>query len=63
MPKNVRISPRATGHFARSRYLRPNSEKTYGNPVRRTACRKTYGFPAFADASLIGRLMAVPKNV
>jgi hypothetical protein len=34
-----------------------DSCKTYGNPVRRTACRKTDEFPVLVTGALIGGLM------
>ena len=55
---NVRIPTQIPGHFARSRRLRPDSPKTYGNLARGITCRKTHGFPGIARASLIGPLMA-----
>jgi hypothetical protein len=42
--------------------LRPDSVKTYGNLARGTARRNTDGFPEPAEASLIGRLMAIPRK-
>jgi hypothetical protein len=38
-----------------SRSLSPDSAKTCGNPVRRTARRKTDEFPVPVTAALIGR--------
>jgi hypothetical protein len=53
-PKNVRILPPISARSVRTRSLRPDSAKTYGNPVQGTACRKTCEFPLPEAASLIG---------
>jgi len=52
--KNVRILPTISARFVRSSSLSPHSAKTYENPVRETACRKTDEFPVPARATLIG---------
>jgi hypothetical protein len=63
LSKIVRFPPPISGQLIRSRGLRPDSAKTYGNLVHGTACRKTDEFPGPAAAALIGRLMGIPKNV
>jgi hypothetical protein len=60
--KNVRILPPIAGRFVRSRSLRPDSVKTYENPAREPACRKTNDFPASVAAALIGPLMTCPRK-
>jgi hypothetical protein len=62
MPKNVRFLPPISGRLIRSRGPRPDSAKTYGNPVRRTACRKTDEFPVPVTATLIGGLTLISAN-
>jgi hypothetical protein len=62
LSKNVRILPPISGRFVRSRRLRPDSAKTYGNSVRWRACRKTCGFLEGADSSFIARFSAFPEN-
>ena len=62
-PKNVRLTPQISGHFVRHRRSKPDSAKSYGNPVRGTTCRNTDGFPVSARASLIGRFVALAENV
>jgi hypothetical protein len=47
--------PPISGRLIRSRRLMLDSVKTYGNSVRRTACRKTDEFPVHDTAALIGR--------
>jgi hypothetical protein len=60
--KSVRISPQFLGHFARSRRLRLDSAKTYGNPARRTACRNTVVFRRWQKPSeILRRLHSRPR--
>jgi hypothetical protein len=61
-PKNVRILPPISGRFIRSRSPRPDSAKTYGNPVHGTACRNTDEFPVPVAAALIGGFSTFPKK-
>jgi hypothetical protein len=58
----VRFLPPISGRLIRSRRLRPDSDKTYGNPVRRTACQKADEFPVPASAALIGRFSVRPRK-
>ena len=60
--KKFRISPSAGGHFARLGRLRSGSAKTYGNPARGTASRKTCDVLVPSRASLIGRFSAFPEK-
>jgi hypothetical protein len=53
--EKVRILPSISGRFVRAHRLRPDSAKTYGNPVRRTTCQKTDEFPVAVTAALVGR--------
>jgi hypothetical protein len=51
-----------SARFVRSGSLSLDSAKTYENPVRRTACRKTDEFSVPVTAALIGGLMAIPEK-
>src|SRR5580704_19370660 len=62
MPKNVRFLPPISGRLIRSRGPRPESAKTYGHPVRRTACRQADEFPVPVTATLIGGLTLISAN-
>jgi hypothetical protein len=57
--KNVGFLLPISASFVTPRCLRLDSAKTYENPVRETACRKTDDFPVSVAAALIGRLMAI----
>jgi hypothetical protein len=60
--ENVRILSPISHRFVRSRSPRPDSAKTYENPVRGAACRNTDEFPVPVTAALIGRLIARPRK-
>jgi hypothetical protein len=45
VPFYVRFTPPNPGPFASSRHFGLDCNETYGNPVHRTVCRNTDGFP------------------
>jgi hypothetical protein len=52
--ENVRILAAISERLICFHSLRPNSAKTYGNPARGTASRKTYDFPGGTYRSFDG---------
>jgi len=50
------------GHFDGLHPITPDSHKTDGNSVRKTACRETCGFPGRAGVALNGDLMVFPEK-
>jgi hypothetical protein len=62
LPKNVGFLPPSSARFVPSRSLRSDSAKTCGNPVLRTARRKTDEFPVLVAAALIGGWMESTEN-
>ena len=59
----VRFARRFEGNLAIRRGSGRESAITHQFPALESECRKTYGFLACADASLIGHLMAFLENV